>query len=490
MIEKPSKYQQAIFDWIQTGEGSAIIEAVAGSGKTSTIVHALSLVPSSQRALFMAFNKSIADELKRKVPANAVASTFHSAGFRAWTRRHPSCQVEDRKVLKLVKESLTYWEMETFGLFVRDLVGFAKQRGIGAIMPDTDAAWLDIIDHFDLRVNGADDPLGEDDLQSQAIEEARCILKASNDQSSKVVDFNDMLYMPLLERLPLDQFPFVFIDEGQDTNSVRRELAGKMLEPGGRLVAVGDSHQAIYGFTGADSDALEQIRQKFNAQTFPLSVCYRSGRAIVSTAKRFVPAIEPKEDAELGIVADTSFEERSPGVNDAIICRNTAPLVELAYEFIGNGKGCKILGRDIGQGLVKLVNQMKADSLEMLDTELIAYCDREVTRLRREEKEARAQSIVDKVNCIQTIIGQVRDQTVAGLCQEIDRLFKAPEDGKELLTLSTIHKFKGLERDVIFIYRPDLMPSRWAKQDWEVGQETNLQYVAITRAKKALYYVA
>ena len=484
---KPSEYQQAIFDWIQSGSGSAIIEAVAGSGKTKTIVKALDLIPSSERAIFLAFNKSIAEELKSQMPANARATTFHAAGLRAWRQSRFNCLVDDHKVFNLTKDSLTPYEMGTFGMFVKDLVGFAKQRGILAIIPDTADAWQGIIDHFDLQMNGGDYPIDEEEIQQEAIKAARYILQKSNEQSDKIVDFNDMLYMPLLEHLRLEQYPFVFIDEGQDTNSTRRELAKKMAAPGGRVVVVGDSHQAIYGFTGADSDALELLQRDFDARIFPLSVCYRSARLIVAEAKKFVPAIEPKEDAPEGIVAQTSFADCEPGINDAILCRNTAPLVDLAYQFIGNGKGCKILGRDIGIGLTKLVKQMRVNNINQLSSALDEYCHQEVDRFMSQGKEARAQSVIDRVECLQTIIGRLSDRTIHGLCQEINKLFV--DGGGKLLTLSTIHKFKGLERDNIYVYRPDLMPSKWANQEWQLRQEVNLQYVAITRARQSLYYV-
>ena len=83
-----------------------------------------------------------------------------------------------------------------------------------------------------------------------------------------------MIYMPIKENLGFEQFDWVFIDEAQDTNNVRRELACRLLKKDGRLVAVGDTYQAIYGFTGADSDSIEQIREEFNCNIFPFFMSY------------------------------------------------------------------------------------------------------------------------------------------------------------------------------------------------------------------------
>jgi superfamily I DNA/RNA helicase len=89
MTFTPSPYQQAVFDFIQQARGSAVVIAVAGSGKTTTIMQALPLIPSSESVQLFAFNKAIADELKARIPAhcrNIRAATFHSVGYGALCR--------------------------------------------------------------------------------------------------------------------------------------------------------------------------------------------------------------------------------------------------------------------------------------------------------------------------------------------------------------------------------------------------------------------
>ena len=57
-----SIYQQAVIDWVKahiTVPGALIVEAVAGSGKTFTIVKAAQLIPTSAKAAFLAFNKTM-----------------------------------------------------------------------------------------------------------------------------------------------------------------------------------------------------------------------------------------------------------------------------------------------------------------------------------------------------------------------------------------------------------------------------------------------
>ncbi len=79
----PSPYQQAIFDWITEGKGkNLVVEAVAGSGKTTTGVMALELLNPALLTAFIAFNSHIVKELKARAPEHVNVMTYHSLGYR------------------------------------------------------------------------------------------------------------------------------------------------------------------------------------------------------------------------------------------------------------------------------------------------------------------------------------------------------------------------------------------------------------------------
>ena len=88
MAFKPSKFQQKIYDFITNGSGNAVVSAVAGSGKTTTLLNALKLIPTNKRVLFLAFNKSIAKELQERVPntPNIHVKTVHGFGYSSLLR--------------------------------------------------------------------------------------------------------------------------------------------------------------------------------------------------------------------------------------------------------------------------------------------------------------------------------------------------------------------------------------------------------------------
>jgi DNA helicase II / ATP-dependent DNA helicase PcrA len=502
-----SQYQAAVFDFIERAKGSAIVRAVAGSGKTTTILHALRYIKDGASVLMLAFNAAIAKELQTRVEAIGKelgksfvnARTFHSLGYGAVMNRikghrrpgtnaqHPAANlnVDANKMRKIARETLGMVDERLYSEFACRLVSLAKGQGIGALEPDLDAAWYSLVAHHDLYLDSVDANI------DRGVEIARQLLQVSNDRAENgEIDFDDQLYLPLLWKMKLTQYDFVFIDEAQDTNPARRALAKLALKPGGRLIAVGDPMQAIYGFTGASHDAMDLIAAEFDAQELPLSVSYRCAREIVALAQTIVPYLEPSPSASQGAVSrlklNVALKALKP--SDAVLCRQTAPLVGLAFKLIAAGRGCIILGREIAKGLVSLIEKQRADSVEGLLEKLATYREREIARFTAKGEEQKAEGVADRCDCIETVIHNLpeTERTVFAVVRKIESLFS---DANGVLTLSTVHKAKGREWNTVAILEPELMPSKWARQAWQVAQERNLMYVAYTRAKEHLIFL-
>jgi DNA helicase-2/ATP-dependent DNA helicase PcrA len=487
-----SSYQEKIFSHIRNPRaGSAIIQAVAGSGKTTTIVKALEFIPSNQSVTFLAFNRSIVQELKARVPKHVFAMTFHSTSFRAYKRWFGGdVEVIDNKVQQIIKKMLTdpsvpKEHFQQYRGFVNKLVGFAKGAGMGALISDTDESWAAIVDHHDMTLDSHDAKL------SVAIGYAQQTLRRNN-QALDVIDQDDMLYLTLINNVGFYKCDWVFVDEAQDLNGVQIALLRRMLKANGRMVAVGDESQAIYGWRGANSDAMQILAREFKCTPLPLTVSYRCPKKVVLEAQKYCGAIQSAPTAPEGSVDfpdDYGTEDFKP--TDAILCRNSAPLVAMAYELLSRNVGCRILGREIGQGLIDLIDRMDASTIQELSDHLQEYRSRECAELLAKDKEAAAAAIADKVECILLLAGQLSEdhRTVDGLKERIDSLF-SDEKGVQVLTLSTVHKSKGMEWERVSILDfEELMPSRYAKKDWQRVQECNLMYVAVTRAKNTLRFI-
>jgi DNA helicase-2/ATP-dependent DNA helicase PcrA len=309
-----------------------------------------------------------------------------------------------------------------------------------------------------------------------------------------VVDFDDMLYLPILLDTRFQTFDYVMVDESQDTNAVQRAILHKLVANGGRLIAVGDASQAIYGFRGADSDALDLIASEFSAARLPLSVSYRCPRSVVAIAQQYSDNILPRDDAPEGMVLyPNAWKLSAFEASDLIVCRNTAPLIGVAYKMLARRLPCKIMGRDIGRGLIALVRKLsgKRGTLETLSEHIVNYQDAEVAKALAKRQEQRAQSIEDRCQSLLALIdGMTVDDTargVDGLIAIIDGLFS--DNGPRVTTLATVHKAKGLEAPRVFILDPHLMPSKYAKAPHQQQQESNIIFVAVTRSLDTLVYV-
>jgi len=472
-----SSYQEVIFNFVEHGQGNAIVEAVAGSGKSTTIVEALNRVNGS--SVFLAFNKAIADELKAR---GVNARTFHSLTYSPTMRWKRQNNVTTDKLRAICRENLGADDMELYSSFAIRLVGLAQQLGIGCLVLDVEEVWMDIVIHHDLEPESEDADLG------RGIEIARWLLDASYEDSR--VNFDDMLYLTVRDNLTLPKFDFVFVDEAQDTNAIQREILKKIMHPRTRLIAVGDSAQAIYGFRGADSNSMNLIAQQFNCTKLPLSITYRCPTSVVKYARTIVNHIQARPNAPEGKVEGlgTKWEVKSFQPNDLVVCRTTKPLIALAFQMVRARVPVRIMGREIGQGLKNLITKMKARNLDDLENKLSNWRDKEVEKAVKKDNESKAEAIRDKVDAILCIIeGLSPDQEyeagIVDLLNQIDNLFA---EGVGKTVLATIHKAKGLEAEHVYWLNSSQCPSKWARAEWQKRQELNLMYVAITRAKSTL----
>lgn len=502
----PSVQQSGVISWVKTGTGSAFVRAVAGSGKTTTLVHALAA--TTGHVAFMAFNKSAAKDIEKKV-AQAIADgvipdirkrvkigTVHSFGLAAVRRSCPAAEVDARRKRDITVEKFRQIDSpQGLDSFVLELVSLAKQRAIGLFGSIEDKSeWFDIVDHHDMAGDLEELP---GVTVEQGVELAIRTLKFHNElfRQIKLIDFDDMIYLPVVTGMTPWQNDWVFGDEWQDANPARRALVRKMLKPTGRALFVGDERQAIYGFAGADNASIDNSIREFNCATLPLTITYRCPKAVVVEAQRIVSHIEAAETAPDGSVLSLDYADFIKAIKelratDAILCRKTKPLVSLAYKLIRSGVACHVEGKEIGSGLIKLINRWRrARDLEQLQARLEDYAEREVQRLMAKGRETQAEALRDKVDTVLAIMEGASD--LNDLRAKISAMFEDAENlPKMTLTLSTVHKAKGREWENVYILgRADFMPSAWARQAWEQEQEQNLIYVAVTRSQAMLAYV-
>jgi DNA helicase-2/ATP-dependent DNA helicase PcrA len=515
LIQNPTPDQSNIFAHIAEGTSNLIVQAVAGSGKTSTIVHAMSLLPEGTDAVYLVFNKKNQVEAADRLKGTPVIPyTFNSYGMRAlpkggrWNLDGNKAWTCWRNLSE--REGLSKEDDRAYGMFAVKMVSLARANAIGIICADEPAAWQDVADHQDVApADGASFARGID-LARKLLRE---MMRAA--KTGKLIDFDDQLYLPLHPdfggNVPRPEW--IFVDEAQDLSPVQVEFVARMMgaAPGGeipqdgagsddednfesgqkqRCVFVGDRWQAIYGWRGADCDAMDNIQRRFRCAELPLSVCWRCGSDFVALAASLGAPIEAAPGKDTGKLIKWTSEMGSYSAPDGIVvlCRTTAPLVANAYKMIRQGRKAVVLGREIGKGLITLIKQQKANSVNELRTKLEKWAYRECERL--EGKEHKQEAIRDRVECILTLAEMLPsdEDTIDALIDRIDRLFADDGSGRGV-TFSTIHKAKGLEWDEVVILDAHKMPAAWAKKPWQKRQEIHVAYVAYTRPRESLYLV-
>lgn len=497
--------QHAVIHEIAHGSDPLIVDSVAGSGKTTTSeagIKELHECKPFADIICVAFNKRIVDELAARMPASIECRTMNSIGHRAWMRYlDKKLQLDTKKIYRNVEDAYGERELPEQLEDVPKLVGLAKQVGIVpdeadrpgvySVVEDTPDKWVDLIDHFDLFIN--------DEHQDEAIRLARDVLHESiADSLEGVIDFSDQLYMPVCWNASFKRFNDVLIDEAQDISNINRIMLHRSLAPGGRLFAVGDPYQAIYGFRGAASDSMILIAEEFKCKTMQLTYSFRCGKEIIAEAQKVVPQIRAPDDAHQGVVEswrEWPPEQLNEFVNGMVICRNTAPLVQMCFRSIRHGIPAYIVGRDIGKHLGRLVERLCSVNKPLKEFPKILddWERNERAKAMLTGKEMKAELASDKAASIRAVIASLDDAvnaTVGDLAQRVRDIFADPGNGNRRgITLSTIHKAKGLEAGTVGFLDPDLIPSKFARQAWQMDQEMNLRYVGVTRAIDKLVYL-
>lgn len=498
---KPSKYQLAIYDFVEHGLGNAVISASAGSGKTYTIIKLLDYIPKDKKVLIVAFNRDIRQEIKAKVTnaghKNVQVDTFHSLGYKIlnanFNRRFVNTDPNEYKYSNYISNNIS--QLSTINTFrlgkqfsqylsnIQNLVNFGRCY-LSETVEDLDK----VCERYGI-ICIAD----EKEVAVKVLEWGKKCLDE--------IDYTDMVWLP--NTLHLDskfyKYDWIIVDECQDLNMVEKDMLFTCRRMGTRMLFFGDKAQAIYSFSGADSEAFDKLRELEDTIQLPLSISYRCPKNIVEYVHYLVPTIEydKKNKIKGEIIENANLSDVKDG--DMILCRNNAPLAKIYIELLRNGIKTKILGKDYSANLSKTIKNTKE---ELLNVDLsmqgvfsklydIFYDLVETTMHKQnitKEEALTSSSIIAKLDEIKVLEILSEGLTTSKELQErINDIFT---DNKESgIILSTIHKSKGLESPNVYIACKSLMPSKTAKQPWEIEQENNLIYVAYTRTKNKLGFL-
>ena len=542
---KPSTYQQDILDFfLNNPQSNMLVNALAGSGKSTT---ACMLSDHSKTSdLYIAFNASVVEEFKKKIknPKTKVM-TMHSLAYSIMLynveqeskdsgekpkgfgsqRSKKTVSLDNFKPHKILDEEITkrYGRYIEFAkrVFLKDnyvnLYNLCRLT-LTDMSSNKDVSRL-IDDHVLFLY------YGDEGYSAPDISEITSTLKILDTKSRQqfetqgVIDFTDMLWITF-NKLKYDNWevPYwalytnIYCDEVQDFSNIQLNFLKFIKRTKGRYVFIGDFHQAIYNFAGANAQAFNQIPKMFApVETFDLPICYRCAKSHLSRVNReYGIPILPCDDAPMGFVKtiDKNKISEYAKAGDMVISRKNKWIAEVVLDLARNGIPIFIEDKEMVGAIKRQILSSKCTSVGTLEKflqkvisnynkKLFEIVSKNVREGGHEEEHLEAvtetNSKIDNTSFLLEILEgylehHASSDSVSKFSNFIDKLLNTTPS-PNCVRLCSIHKAKGLEATNVFVLNEAKINYDFRNSKEQNIQEKNLSYIATTRAKEGLYLV-
>lgn len=542
---KPSTYQQDILDFfLNNPQSNMLVNALAGSGKSTT---ACMLSEHSKTSdLYIAFNASVVEEFKKKIknPKTKVM-TMHSLAYSIMLynveqeskdsgekpkgfgsqRSKRTVSLDNFKPHKILDEEITkrYGRYIEFAkrVFLKDnyvnLYNLCRLT-LTDMSSNKDVSRL-IDDHVLFLY------YGDEGYSAPDISEITSTLKILDTKSRQqfetqgVIDFTDMLWITF-NKLKYDNWevPYwalytnIYCDEVQDFSNIQLNFLKFIKRTKGRYVFIGDFHQAIYNFAGANAQAFNQISKMFApVETFDLPICYRCAKSHLSRVNReYGIPILPCDDAPLGFVKtiDKNKISEYAKAGDMVISRKNKWIAEVVLDLARNGTPIFIEDKEMVVAIKRQILSSKCTSVGTLkkflqkvisnyNKKLFEIVSKNAREGGHEEEHLEAvtetNSKIDNTSFLLEILEgylehHASSDSISKFSNFIDKLLNTTPS-PNCVRLCSIHKAKGLEATNVFVLNEAKINYDFRNSKEQNIQEKNLSYIATTRAKEGLYLV-
>lgn len=608
-----SDYQKAIIEYVRNTNNNILVDAKAGSGKTFTLIMvAEELTAKGNQCLFLSFNKHIADELQQKITnPSCMIRTVHSLGYsfiasylcKVYGFNNFDLKTEESKLRNLVREYYDKYFRPRIDLYnatgvyteedleklkssqepsengealddkalkelhnnlISDFVGICNFSRLYNVNYKMEGSLYKLVKKFSWYLDAyMDDVLSDyQDLVIAVLDKTKELFEnpqiGPDGRPIIEIDYTDMIYFPVYYNMgvPAKIRPYldtILVDECQDLSILQQKFIQMLSTNFNRFIFVGDKFQSIYGFSGADTSAIEKLNDTFILNRLPLNICYRCPENIVKIAKQIVPTIEWNDKRpDAGEVHFISMEEAVKLLkpNDVLIGRRNKDLIKIYRMFVLKlKKSVKFRNRGLVDTLVKNIELVMVEYMKLysrganIQKPLSDHMKEFIketgfvsgTELYEEEFKRYGKQLVDEnsgkssriakanpsISYLKKSMQEYKDLGTYGLDEDdpltefysiiedfINDFTKSSskilvEDLKKYIRtflsgsmydqvpiISSVHSMKGGEADNVFIYDYPKFPYvRPHMSDDDEQQERNLQYVAVTRAKKKLYLI-
>lgn len=471
----PTAQQQAIIDAAVAGQNVAV-QALAGTGKTSTLRMVAEAMPD-RRILYIAFNKTIAEEARQSMSANVTALTFNAYALRQM-RGGPYAAKLDRlgKGARHPQDIARLLNVEPVEYL--DHEGEPQVMAAGGRVQLAKAVVAKFRMSSDPKISEAHlpDALPSTMVYTPILETARQIWENIADPNNahlldgdRAVQFDHDDYFKLwaLTRPRIDT-DVIFFDEAQDINDVQRDVVQS--QPAQTLV-VGDTYQSIYGFRGA-KDALKDWPADI---TLPLTQSWRFGPAIAERGDDFLRLL----GAPFELTGNPAMNSRIGVVDhpDAILCRTNVGAVSEVSRAVDEGKKVALVGGSSEISKLAIAAKDLKAGRGTNHPELSRFTHWwEVEEAAQEERALQPfVRLIDQhgPDKLLNLVGNLVDEDAIG-------------DSAPDVVVSTAHKAKGREWRRVRI-AGDFHTPKYAEsgeiESLPSAEELRLSYVAVTRGR-------
>ena len=540
----PNKYQTEIIDWVKNGTGNALIDAKAGSGKTST----LELIAQNydRKMLFLAFNNHIAAEINQKPELQPYLTkkeeggkgtlkvmTVNSLGNmtvlndlatrKLYTFGKENKFLDDNKLFRILRKIIEDYCRTRHERVTEDMI-WDMQRDLRKACDKVRCKYISGDRDYVERIIEEDglckfNLIEREDGLSYPYLPWASICEEAIDKSLEMYaergsyDFIEQLYIPVVNKLLLPNWmswysEFIGVDEAQDLSQLQLTFIKKLIPMQTpyrpkfptRFLFVADRRQAIYAFAGADCHSVENIKKQFNTTDMGLNICYRCAKKIIEVAQQEVPDIEAAPNAIDGEVHIINNEEIAKLIKPKgmAIARKNKDLAEIFLSIVLEGKPVYIKDKELVENTIKSIRSLGCSTLNGLTNKLDDLQKDFKKQMSNPENSKSASAInngnMDIFDTVKALLdfyikekGHSLNTPIEIFIEFIKELL-VTEPSDNAAIVSSIHQVKGLEADEVFIINYNLMPyTSKTKSADENMQERNLKYIAVTRARKVLY---
>lgn len=298
MAERFNEDQIKAIKWFK---GPMLVLGTPGSGKTTVIVERI---------------RNLID-IEGVAPGRILVITFTRAAANSMKQRFVSSR-DDEKVRFGTFHSFFFWVIKTaYGYRNEDILTEEERRKlIRGLLSNDDQGLSDneeLITSVLRQIEKVDSELIDienyysSDLPEHQFRNIYNRFKELKKKSGKL-DFNDMMHMcyTLLKERPdiLDlirkSYPYILVDEFQDTNLLQYEILKMLAAPLNNLFVVGDDDQSIYGFRGARPDIMLSFKETYkDAEIVTLRTNYRCKKDITRLSGKLISHNKKRYDKEL-----------------------------------------------------------------------------------------------------------------------------------------------------------------------------------------------